>query len=57
MPQLNNAFKNENQLPILMIWKGTTKTNTHNFCFENKLTTDDYGGITIKILLKIRNFL
>ena len=30
-------------------WEGTTEANAHNFCPENKVTTDDYGRITIKI--------
>ena len=50
MPPINNAFKNEKQLVILTSRKGTTETNTHNFCLENKLTRDDYERITIKIL-------
>ena len=37
--------------------KGTTETNTHNFCLENKLTTDNYGRITIKHLKKLKHFL
>ena len=32
---------NENQLPILTSRKGTTETNTHIFCLENKLATDE----------------
>ena len=56
MPPLNDAFKNENQLVTLTSSKGTTKTNTHSFCFENKLATDDCGRITIKIPQKIWAF-
>ena len=54
---LNYAFKNENQLAILTSWKSTTETNTHNFCSENKVTTDDYGRITIKYHKKFKHFL
>ena len=28
--------------------KGTTETNTHSFCLENKLAADNYGRIVIK---------
>ena len=30
------------------IKKGTTETNTHNFCLESKLTAYNYGKYTIK---------
>ena len=36
--------------------KRHTETNTHNFCFENKLITGDYGRITIKIPYMIWEF-
>ena len=49
MLQLNDVFKIKNQLAILTSWKGTTETTTHHFCLKNKLTTDGYGRITIKI--------
>ena len=39
----------QNQLAILTSSKGTTEKNTHNFRLKNKLTTDDYGKIIIKI--------
>ena len=47
------TYFNKNQLAIFTSWKDTTETNTHNFCLENKLTTNDYGIITIKIPRKI----
>ena len=36
----NKTITTEKQLAVLTSSKDTTKTNTHNFCFENKLTTD-----------------
>ena len=45
----NETFKNEKQLATLTSWKGTTETNTPYFCLKDKLTTDDYRRITIKI--------
>ena len=41
-------YLNENQLAIFTNWKGTIETNTHDFFPQNKLTTDNYGRITIK---------
>ena len=49
-PPLNDTFK---QKPT---GNFNEDTHTHNFCLENKLTTDDYGRIAIKILQKIRGF-
>ena len=49
-------YLNEKELAILTSGKGTTETNTHNFCLENKLITNDYERITIKIPQKIRAF-
>ena len=53
-PPLNDIFENENQLAILMIWKVTKEINTHNFCLENKVTTDDYGRIPSKYHKKLK---
>ena len=42
-------------LTILMNWKGTTETNTPNFCPEYKLVTKNFrtGEIPSKILSHI----
>ena len=50
-PPLNDKFK---QKPT---GNFNEDTHTHNFCLENKLTTDDYGRIAIKILKKFEHFL
>ena len=49
-PPLNDTFK---QKPT---GNFNEDTQTHNFCLENKLTTDDYGRIAIKILYTTRAF-
>ena len=45
-------------LAILMNWKGTTETNTLNFCPEYKLVTENYGTgeIPSKILSNMSIF-
>ena len=49
-------FKSKDQSTILTSWKGIIETNTYIFCLKNKLTTDDYGIIIIKIPFKTRAF-
>ena len=46
-------------LVILTNWKGTTKTNTLNFCPEYRLVTKNYGTgeIPSKILSNMSTFI